>query len=207
MNRRFSHQELFELRNHIPMDTLIEKILVIPNKFSEGYFRFLCPLCNEFNTGINHKTNLARCFTCKKNFNPIDMVMTIKKADFVEAAAFLKICLNHLSKSENCHLNSKKSFPETNANEDIKRSESSQLCKNNHPVHVGEILHNTLPLLFAGSSPHEQKSAERVPHHPLNQAATHNDSVRDRIEKLEQQLQYLSCQLDKVLSLIEKNSR
>jgi len=43
MKRHFSSRELFALRNHIPIDTLIEKHLMLPSKFSEGYFRFLCP--------------------------------------------------------------------------------------------------------------------------------------------------------------------
>ena len=207
MKQRFSHQELFALRNHIPIDTLIEKILVIPSKFSEGYLRFLCPLCNEFNTAINHKTNLARCFICKKNFNPIDMVMTIKKAVFVEAVTFLKIYLNNLSQFENCHPSSKKLSQEINTNENIKRGESSQLRKNNKPVHIGEILHKTLPLLYAGSPHHKEQSTERIRHLPVDHAAAHNNSVSDRIEKLEQQMQSLSSQLEKVISIIEKNSR
>ena len=37
----------------------------------------------------NPKTNLARCFRCEKNFNPIDMVMVVKRFNFVEAVEFL----------------------------------------------------------------------------------------------------------------------
>lgn len=48
MDKHFSSQELYELRNSIPLDVLIKKELAIPYKISEGYFRFLCPLCNEF---------------------------------------------------------------------------------------------------------------------------------------------------------------
>ena len=44
----------------------------LPVKRSEGYFRFLCPLCGDFNTATNSRTNLARCFRCEKNFNPIE---------------------------------------------------------------------------------------------------------------------------------------
>lgn len=91
MNRRFSAQELFELRNFIPIHTLIERQLMIPSKFSEGFFRFLCPLCNEFQTSTNPKTNLARCFRCERNFNTIDMVMLCRKSGFVESVKFLQI--------------------------------------------------------------------------------------------------------------------
>jgi len=90
MNRHFSSQELFVLRNHIPIDTLIEKHLKLPSKFSEGFFRFLCPVCHEFQTATNPKTNLARCFRCEKNFNPIDMVMICRGVNFIESVKYLK---------------------------------------------------------------------------------------------------------------------
>ena len=59
--------------------------LQLPVKRSEGYLRFLCPLCREFNTATNPSTNLARCFRCEKNFNPIDLVMLVEKQPFLEA--------------------------------------------------------------------------------------------------------------------------
>ena len=95
MNRHFSSQELFMLRNHIPINTLIEKHLNLPSKFSEGFFRFLCPLCNEFQTATNPKTNLARCFCCERNFNTIDMVIICKGLRFVECVKYLQSILNH----------------------------------------------------------------------------------------------------------------
>ena len=95
MKRHFSPQELFELRNHIPIDTLIEKHLKLPSKFNEGFFRFLCPLCNEFQTATNPKTNLARCFRCERNFNPIDMVMIYKGLKFVDGVKYLKTILKN----------------------------------------------------------------------------------------------------------------
>ena len=89
MNRRFSASELFALRNFIPIDTLIEKKLMIPSKVREGFFRFLCPLCSSFQTATNTKTNLARCFDCQKNFNPIDLVMTVQNCSFMDAVQLL----------------------------------------------------------------------------------------------------------------------
>ncbi len=88
--KRFTQNELFELRNHIPINTLVEDHLKIPAKLSEGHFRFLCPLCGEFQTATNPKTNLARCFRCEKNFNTIDMVMICEKITFVETVHALK---------------------------------------------------------------------------------------------------------------------
>ncbi|MFH2026417.1 MAG: CHC2 zinc finger domain-containing protein [bacterium] len=89
MANRFSKELLRQLRNDIPVNILIAEILDIPTKISEGYVRFLCPICREFNTAINPKTNLGRCFCCNKNYNPIDIVMTVKHLNFKEAAQFL----------------------------------------------------------------------------------------------------------------------
>lgn len=88
--RRFSSEELHSLRNNIPVDTVIKNALDIPCRISEEGFRFLCPLCNEFNTAVNPETNLARCFRCEKNFNTIDLVMMITHSDFVHSIRFLK---------------------------------------------------------------------------------------------------------------------
>ena len=90
MKKRFSSQELFELRNAIPVDMLIKDRLQIPSKISEGVFRFLCPICNEFQTSVNPATNLARCFRCERNFNTIDIVMIVRKNEFKESVLFLK---------------------------------------------------------------------------------------------------------------------
>ncbi len=89
MTQRYSKTLLRKLRNHIPVDLVISNILKQPNKISEGYFRFLCPNCGEFNTSVNPKTNLGRCFSCEKNFNPIDMVMSVKAYSFTQAVDYL----------------------------------------------------------------------------------------------------------------------
>ncbi len=86
---QYTRQELFILRNHIPVDGLIEK-LNIPSKTTEGCFRFCCPICREFDTGVNPKTNLARCFRCEKNYNTIDLVMLVKQSDFIHSVKFLQ---------------------------------------------------------------------------------------------------------------------
>jgi hypothetical protein len=93
MKRRFSDDELFELRNKIPIEALIRDVLSIPAKVSEGYLRFLCPICHEFQTATNQRTNLARCFRCERNFNPIDMVMRARAMGFIESVDYLKSVL------------------------------------------------------------------------------------------------------------------
>jgi DNA primase len=87
--RRFSKSELFSIRNSIDFDNLLN-YLGIPNKEIEGARRFLCPKCNEFRTAINPKTNLARCFRCKVNFNTIDITMESEKISFVDSVKLLK---------------------------------------------------------------------------------------------------------------------
>ena len=86
---RYCKQTLQRLRNRIDITQLI-KALDIPWKTSDGYLRFLCPLCSEFLTACHPKTNLARCFRCKQNFNPIDMVIVVKGISFREAVEFLQ---------------------------------------------------------------------------------------------------------------------
>ncbi len=97
---KFSSNELFELRNAIPVEILIQNILGVPSKTSEGVFRFLCPICNEFQTGINPNVNLARCFRCERNFNAIDLVIENQSCGFKESVLYLK---QLLGKQHNDH--------------------------------------------------------------------------------------------------------
>ena len=90
MPNRYAKQTLTRLRNDIPIAILIADILLLPSKTAEGYFRFLCPLCAGFDTATNPTSNLARCFTCKQNFNPIDITMIVKRHNFREAVKFLQ---------------------------------------------------------------------------------------------------------------------
>ena len=101
MPKRYSKEFLTMLRNEIPIAILISDLLELPNKVSDGYFRFLCPICSEFNTATNQKTNLARCFRCEKNFNPIDMVMEVKKVAFIDAVEYLNEIVSRKSRLKN----------------------------------------------------------------------------------------------------------
>ena len=100
--KKFSSGELFELRNAIPVEILIQNILRVPNKTSEGVFRVLCPVCNEFQTGINPNVNLVRCFRCERNFNAIDLVMENQGCGFRESVVFLKQLLGKQNKDHSC---------------------------------------------------------------------------------------------------------
>jgi len=89
MSKYFTRQLLYRLRNEIPVADLLV-FLDWPNKRREGRFCFLCPRCQEFLTAVNPRTNLARCFHCETNFNPIDLVMAINDCDFVTAVHLLE---------------------------------------------------------------------------------------------------------------------
>ena len=58
----------------------------------DGVILFVCPKCSERQTSVNSKTNLARCFRCEENWNPIDFTMEVGRMDFLEAYGFLKKC-------------------------------------------------------------------------------------------------------------------
>lgn len=89
MNRRFSDEELYDVRNRIPIRHVIESLLAIPSETVHGVFRFLCPLCAGRHTAIKPETNLSRCFDCGKNFNAIDLCMRVRRTDFAESVKFL----------------------------------------------------------------------------------------------------------------------
>jgi len=78
------------LRNQIPIDEVITDLLNLKVRNVNAILRFRCPLCGNFHTATNRETNLARCFDCQKNFNPIDLVMTVGKCSFVDAVQLLK---------------------------------------------------------------------------------------------------------------------
>ena len=87
---RISDAKLRSIRNEFHVDILLSNHLDVPIKRRDGYLRFLCPLCGEFNTATNPRTNLGRCFRCAKNFNPIDLVMAFTACDFLAAVRFLE---------------------------------------------------------------------------------------------------------------------
>ena len=110
MAKRYSKELLKVLRNEIPIALLIADLLKMEHKLSEGYFRFLCPICSEFNTAVNPRTNLARCFRCETNFNPIDMVMQVNRVGFVDAVQYLNEILRSRSQLETMLADSKLAF-------------------------------------------------------------------------------------------------
>ena len=88
-NGRLSKKLLHDLRNKIPVRGLIENELGVRCHTESGIFRFECPLCGSFHTSVMKTENLGRCFECKISFNPIDMVIAVKKTEFRPSADFL----------------------------------------------------------------------------------------------------------------------
>jgi len=86
---------LRRLRNDLPMPVTIAALgrEGPPSKMSEGYFRFLCPKCGDMRATVNPRNNLAHCFSCKKNLNNIDLLITLDY-DFLSAVRLLERWLN-----------------------------------------------------------------------------------------------------------------
>lgn len=87
---RIPRHILRQIRNKVPIQNLIQHGLGIKHTMDGKIFRFECPSCSSFNTSIHKKTNLAKCFDCQDHFNPIDIVMAVRKTDFLETAHFLQ---------------------------------------------------------------------------------------------------------------------
>lgn len=88
MTRRFSSQELSYLRNQVPIAGVIDALPDLAN--GTGKSSFACPVCRGMNTSINAAHNLARCFDCRQNFNPIELVMHHLQFSFVDSVKWLK---------------------------------------------------------------------------------------------------------------------
>lgn len=207
MKRRFSSEELFILRNHIPIDILIEKELMIPTREDLEVFRFACPLCSEFNTGMLREKNLVRCFDCNENFNTIEIVMEYKKKSFVESVKHLKRYHKTLpgkkigGQAEGERLPAVKAkdqnIPEASSiNTDLSLKNIGyrprmEGCKN--PVRIGEILSTILPEQPSNHSPVYTESGWIESHIDLTEKVleleTKFDSILNKLERIENIIQ------------------
>jgi len=107
LTRRFAPEQLYALRNEIPIDVLIEKYLSILCERSgpvgmTGRFRFVCPLCGGFETSVLWEKNLGRCFECNKNLNTIDLVIHCMNVDFVESVRRLQKYYAEMTLANHC---------------------------------------------------------------------------------------------------------
>ncbi len=194
--RCFSSRQLYTLRNDINVQLLIEKTLRIPCRVTEGCFRFLCPLCNAFDTAVNPKTNLARCFRCEKNFNTIDLVMLIRQANFVQSVKFLQSIhqKDPVCQDRNDLQTISGSNPQGGSRMKLKTPSAKA---DSGPCRIKKTLGNVLPLKHGGIP--EKRFAEYNLNKPV---AAHQKADEDRIVKLEQQLEYLGRQIEKIAQTI-----
>lgn len=88
MPRFFTDALLRKLRNSVDFERLFDR-LDWPHKHRNGQLAFVCPKCGEYGSAVNPRTNLARCFWCQTNFNPIDFAMIVQKCGFVDAVHYL----------------------------------------------------------------------------------------------------------------------
>lgn len=126
MTRRFSAQQLVFLRNNIPINRVIETLLSVATGNNNGAPTFNCPACHSANTSINAKHNLARCFDCRQNFNPIEFVMHQRHTSFVDSVKWLK----------------------RHHREPLPEKASSPQNPSAQPINIGEVLSGMLPSLM-----------------------------------------------------------
>lgn len=90
MTRRFSSRELSFLRNRVPIDQVVKTLFGSLCQNESGKLLFACPLCAGLDTSIHATHNLVRCFSCQRNFNPIELVMHQRKIGFVDSVKWLQ---------------------------------------------------------------------------------------------------------------------
>lgn len=194
--RHFTNHELYMLRNDIPIDALIEEALCIPSRIAEGCFRFLCPLCKQFNTAVNPETNLARCFRCEENLNTIDLVMLIRKSNFVESVRFLQDYHKSVSVSQSNDYRKATTGNATHNGAQMKRVDRSE-HSNNSPVHIGNMLDQVMALKCDETSESHSVNPNQGKRTPVQQ-----NMVNDRISKLEKKVDYMGHQIKNILKAI-----
>jgi hypothetical protein len=156
---------------------LINEILKLPSKTSQGQLRFLCPLCSQFNTATKCETNLARCFHCQRNFNTIEMVMETKNMGFIQSARFLQDLLRE-NMSEETTANKPSSKPR------LPCPDSFQTQK--EPVPLKTLVKN---IGIRTSKQLNQTSDEDSA--KINRQDQVIEQLNDRINRLEKQLDHL----------------
>jgi hypothetical protein len=187
--KNFSRSQLFALRNNIAIDILIKEVLHVPCKSRQGRFSFLCPLCKQFDTSVNYKTNLARCFACEKNFNTIDLVMAIMQSDFVDSVRFLKKLHDRmLSGPIGNRVNVARDLQTSHT--DLKKSACPV------PVHVGNVINDIVkPMINSETEKHLSNNSQTL---------LMGSEINDRIAKLEQKMEVLAYQLNKMLKVMDR---
>lgn len=188
--RCFSSSQLYAVRNQINIQRLIEKKLDIPFRVIKGCFRFLCPLCNGFDTAVSPMTNLARCFSCEKNFNTIDLVMVVRQINFVDSVRFLQAIAQ---KSSIDHIPDRPhTISGSNVDGDDRIKPDTPPKKAERGIcHIGKTFDSILEQQH-GDTP-ENKTAG---YKPDKSQDTDQHTLQDRLVELERQLEHLRRRID-----------
>ena len=195
--RCFSSSQLYTLRNDINVQVLIEQTLRIPSRLTEGCFRFLCPLCHGYDTAVNQKTNLARCFGCEKNFNTIDLVMFVRQADFVHSVKFLQSVHQKGDQGHNHH--DRQALSVSNLENQGRMKPKTPVVKSEkRPLPIGKIFDSVLPPIHRGISENGKAALKSN-----KQMAVRKIKVEDRIVRLEQKLKLLDRQIEKIARILD----
>lgn len=160
MTRRFSSKALSFLRNRVPIDQVIETLFGSPIQNKSGKLLFACPICGASDTSVNHVHNLARCFSCRRNFNPIELVMHQRKIGFVGSVKWLQSRLP----------------PPVHQNTATARIDNAGPCA------IGDILAHVMPSLSQSKteSPSLESIVEKISH--LENRLRHLDRVVSELQ-------------------------
>ena len=96
---RVTKEELAWLRNQVPVSIVLERLGVAERRRS-GRREFVCPSCGGFHLALHPRENLARCFRCVKNYNPIDLVMSTSGVGFLDAVDEIRRLAGDASRRE-----------------------------------------------------------------------------------------------------------
>lgn len=190
MIRRYTSQELFDLRNRVPIRYIIEKLLDIPTRNAGGVFRFRCPQCASFQTSVNPKTNLARCFDCAINFNTIEMVMIVKGIKFTQSVKLLQHILSDLSSEKIREVVSIGNQTVNSLPVKAQVDTSGREKKGNAFVSIGSVLQHIHELKNACSQVDADAQVEN------------RCLMMNRVEKIEQEVFRIDRQLDQLKAFV-----
>lgn len=84
-----SAEHLRVLRNDVSVLAVISDLRIL-TKIRGKRLIFRCAQCADYRTALNPRTNLAHCFRCERNFNPIELVMAERGWSFLEAVNYLE---------------------------------------------------------------------------------------------------------------------
>ena len=85
--RRVHPEDVKRIRNEVPVQEVLGELR--PHTPPIGA-RLACPACGAYHAKVKRETNLLRCFGCKQNWNPIDLLVTYGGLSFPAAVERLR---------------------------------------------------------------------------------------------------------------------